>query len=327
MNAFEWSDAVSLADAVAQLGRPATVAKAGGVDLLDRLKEGLDAPARLVNLRTIPGLDGLTDDPARGLRIGPLVTLARLEADPLVRTRYRALADAAGHAATPQIRNMATLGGNLAQRPRCWYFRSADYRCKKKGGDACFALDGENENHALFGNGTCAAIHPSTPATALVALGAKVAITGPKGERELPVEEFFTRPEQDVKRENVLAADDLISEIRIPAPTAQARSAYHKQGAKESFDWPLADVAVVLELDAGGVCQRASVVLGAAAPIPWRAKGAEAALVGKTISAEVAAQAAKAAVQGATPLSGNKYRVQIFETVVRRTVLAAAGRV
>jgi xanthine dehydrogenase YagS FAD-binding subunit len=287
------------------------------------LKERLIEPRRLVNLRAVPGLDKITESP-EGMRIGPLVTLARLADDPAVNGRYRALALAAGHAATPQIRNMATVGGNLLQRPRCWYFRSESFTCKKKGGARCFAIEGENAYHAILGNKNCAAVHPSAAAVALVALGGKLALVSPQGSREVPLAAFFVAPETDVRRENVIGEREIITEIMIPAPPQGASSAYIKQGEKESYDWPLAEVAVVLERE-GNVCKRASIVLGAAAPVPYRARAAEAALAGKTIDDDIARKAAKAALEGATPLSQNAYKLKIFEAIVRRTILAANG--
>jgi xanthine dehydrogenase YagS FAD-binding subunit len=258
------------------------------------------------------------------LRIGPLVTLATLADHPLVRQRYVALGDAALRAATPHIRNMATIGGNLLQRPRCWYFRNEQFHCLRKGGDRCFAQDGENEYHAIFDNKVCAIVHPSAAACALTAFGAKLKIESRRGTREAALEDFFVRPEQDVTREHSLAPDEILTEIRVPAPSANARSAYMKIAQKESFDWPLAEVAVVLD-QRGGVVNRASIVLGAAAPIPWRAKAAEAALTGKSLNEETARRAAKAAVDGATPLSDNGYKLPIFEVAVRRTILAAGN--
>jgi xanthine dehydrogenase YagS FAD-binding subunit len=326
MNSFEWTNARTVDEAIAQLGGSAggtVVVKAGGVDLLDRLKEGLEAPQRLVNIRNIAGLDSIRDDAKDGLRIGPLVTLARLSSDPIVRRGYGALAESAGHAATPQIRNMATVGGNLLQRPRCWYFRSEQFHCLKKGGSRCFAIEGENQYHAIFDNKLCAIVHPSGVATALVALGAKLELTGAKGKREVALEQFFIKPEQDVRRENSLGASELVTEIRVPAPTANMRSAYIKQREKESFDWPIAEVAVALQC-AGNRCSQASIVLGAAAPVPWRARDAEVALADKEINPETARAAARAATNGATPLSQNGYKVPIFEAVIRRAILAAA---
>jgi len=322
MNRFAWVNPGSVEEAVAALGDKAEV-KAGGIDLMDLLKERLIAPERLVNLRAVPGLDRIEDRPD-GLHLGPLVTLARIAEDPAVRRRYRALAEAAGRAATPQIRNVATVGGNLLQRPRCWYFRSEDFDCKKKGGARCFAQDGENAYHAIVGNEVCAAVHPSAMGTALLALGGRLRIAGPQGAREAPLEGFFVTPEQDVRRENALGVQEIITGIVVPPPAAGASSAYLKQGEKESFDWPLAEVAVLLERD-GDTCRRASIVLGAAAPVPHRARAAEAALAGKAINEATAREAARVALQGATPLAQNAYKVKIFEAIVRRTILAAQG--
>ena len=323
MKPFEWTDATSVEQAVGQIGERAVV-KAGGVDLLDLMKENLIAPARLVNIRNCRGLDRIEDDEKTGLRIGPLVTLTRLDADEKVRRRYPALADAAGHAATPQIRNMATVGGNLLQRPRCWYFRNEHFHCKKKGGALCYAQNGENQYHAIFDNDPCAIVHPSACAVALVAYGAKLELTSPKGKREVLAEEFFILPEEDVTRENTLRPDELLTEIRVPAPAPGSRAVYVKQGEKESHDWPIAELAVVLERD-GDLCKRASIVLGAASPVPRRAKEAEAAVRGKRIDEALARAAGKAALEDADPLRENEYKVPLFEALIRRTLLAAVS--
>jgi xanthine dehydrogenase YagS FAD-binding subunit len=254
------------------------------------------------------------------VEIGPLITLAALAKHPGLMQSHRALAQAAAHAATPQIRNMASLGGNLLQRPRCWYFRAEEFVCKKKGGDKCFALEGENQFHAIFGNSVCAIVHPSATAVPLTAFGARIEITGASGKREIPIDELFVTPEKDVRREHSIAGDELITAVRVPA--TKVRSAYAKQGEKESFDWPLAEVAVVLEME-GAKCRRASIVLGAAAPVPYRAKEAEALLAGKKIDEALARAAAERAIAGATPLAKNAYKLPLFETLVRRTVLEA----
>lgn len=321
MKSFEWSNAATLDEAIAQLG-PGVVVKAGGVDLLDRMKEGIDAPARLVNLRGAGGLDGIADGDE--IAIGPLATLAAIESHAIVRNKLPALAQACAHAATPQIRNMATIGGNLVQRPRCWYFRSSEFHCRKKGGSICYAQHGENQLHAVVANSTCAIVHPSSIATALVAYGASVTLRSKAGERALPLEQFFALPDRDVTRENVLGDGELIASVKVPAPAGGTRAAYHKQTEKESFDWPLADVAVVLTLD-GRACKRASIVLGAAAPVPWRAKTSEAILTGRLVDERAATAAANAALQEATPLAHNGYKLALFRAVVRRTILAAVG--
>jgi xanthine dehydrogenase YagS FAD-binding subunit len=301
------------------------VVKAGGIDLIDLLKENLLAPAKIVNLKEIPGLDAIVEADA-GLRIGPMVTLAKLAGDPLVRQRFRILADAAAASASPQIRNVASLGGNLLQRPRCWYFRAEEFRCLRKGGDHCFALSGENQYHAIFDNEFCAIVHPSTAATVLVALGASLELSDARGrKRRVGLGDFFVLPNVDVLRENDLGPHEILTAIELPPLPVSTGAAYLKQGEKESFDWPLADVAVVLDFDADRRCKSAAVVLGAAAPVPHRAKAAEAALIGKPIDASTAGQAARAALQGATPLAKNAYKLPLFETLVRRAVLAAAA--
>src|SRR5690349_21470979 len=215
MNRFEWVNATSVDQALASVISGSSF-KAGGIDLLDLMKDGIAAPPRLVNIRNIDGLNQIAET-SQGLTIGPLATLSAIEEHPVIQKKYAALAEAASRAATPQIRNMATLGGNLAQRPRCWYFRSEDFQCRKKGGKHCFAQDGENDYHAIFDNRTCAIVHPSGLAVPLVAFNARLQITSPKGKREVLLEDFFISPELDVTRENILQPDELITAITVPA--------------------------------------------------------------------------------------------------------------
>ncbi len=322
MNTFEWADAASVDQAIALLDKGAAI-KAGGVDLIDLMKERIAQPTRLVNINGISELDFVKID-GDTLRVGPLVTLARLADDPLIRKHATALSHAASHAATPQIRNQATIGGNLLQRPRCWYFRGESFPCRKKGGERCFAQDGENQFHAIFNNGLCAIVHPSSMGCALVALGASIELTGPKDKRTVKLEEFFTLPSVDLKRENSIAPDEIITEIRIPMPAPSARSAYLKLGEKESFDWPMVEVAVLIDRD-GQRCKSASIVLGAAAPVPHRASDAEKALLGQNLDVTTISTASQAAIRGATPLSGNAYKLQLFPIMVKRAILAALG--
>lgn len=322
MDRFEYVSPRTVADALAQLGE-GRVAKAGGIDVLDRMKEGLLSPKRIVNLREVSELHGLELEPA-GLRIGPLTTLATLATHEAVREKYRAISDAARLAATPQIRNSATAGGNLLQRPRCWYFRERDFECLRKGREQCFAQDGANRYHALFANDICAMVHPSALAVPLTALDAVLELTSAKGTRKVPISAFYVRPDVDPTRETDLHPDELLTAIRVPQPKPGTRSAYHKQKEKESNDWPLADVAVALQLSSGTV-QRASIVLGAVAPVPWRVKAAEDELTGRAVDENAAHRAAKAAVAGAKPLAGNAYKVAILETIIRRTILEAAS--
>lgn len=328
MNKFEWVQPETVADAIAALDRAGAMPLAGGVDLLDRLKEHIEAPSRLVSVRKLAGLGEIAADQAggqaggqAGVKIGANVTLARLAADPALRRSHPIISEAASHAATPQLRAMATLGGNLAQRPRCWYFRSEAFACRKKGGSTCFATDGDSELHAIFANQLCAATHPSTIVTALLALGARVSIAG-KRAREVELARSFVAPETDILREVDLAPGELITHITVPATPPNVRTAYTKQVAKQSFDWPLVDVAVALTMD-GRTCKQATIVLGAVAPTPRRATEAERALAGVTLDVMAAERAAHAAIAGATPLAGNAHKLPILEAVVARTILAA----
>ncbi|MBX7246691.1 MAG: FAD binding domain-containing protein [Candidatus Sumerlaeaceae bacterium] len=320
---FDYVNATSPAEAMGQLGAGWSEAAlyAGGVDLLDLMKERLYEPKKLVNIKTAPSLKYIKVENGE-VRIGPLVTLAEIAAHPELQKSHPALARAAGKAATPQIRNLATIGGNLCQRPRCWYFRSEDFPCMRKGGEKCFAKEGENRYHAIFTEGEpCVIVHPSAAGVALVAFGAQLKIASSSGERTVDIEKFFVRPKDNVRRENVLGPKDLITEIVIPASAAGMASAYIKIREKQSYDWPLADVAVVAKLSGANV-EACRIVLGSAAPVPHRATEAEEFLKGKPLNEENAARAGELAVKDASPLEQNAYKVPLFKTVVRRTLLA-----
>lgn len=301
--------------------------KAGGIDLLDLLKEGLLAPGTVVNLKSIPNLDTIVAESGGGVRIGAMATLASLAENPLVRGRYPALAAAVAGSASPQIRNMATIGGNLLQRPRCWYFRAAEYRCLRKGGDHCFAITGENQYHAIFSNQPCAMVHPSSAATVLVALRATIDLVHRNGGvRRLLLEDFFGAPDRNVTQENDLQPQEVLTGIHLPPLRANIRMAHLKRGEKDAFDWPLADVAIVLDTAVGERCLSAAVVLGAAAPVPYRATAAERVLTGRHIDDQAAREAARAAIDNATPLTKNSYKLPLFETLIRRAILTAVEK-
>jgi len=320
VKSFEWSSPTKLEEVIEQLANTkGAVAKAGGVDLVDLMKEGLVQPNRVVSLAGVEELRGVRRAKNESVRIGALTTLAEIAEHEELRRGWRALALAAEHAATPQLRNMATLGGNLVQRPRCWYFRSADFTCKKNGGHRCFARDGENQYHAVFGNRVCAMVHPSTPATALTALGAVIHLAGPEGQRSVEIDDFFVPPEKDISRESVRGHDEIIVEVELPTPSYGWRSAYHKQTHKLSFDWPIADVAVAAKMD-GPVVADLRIALGAAAPVPMRARAAEAVLRGQRNGPELRAEAAAKAMGDATPLAKNGYKVRVFEAVIARVL-------
>jgi xanthine dehydrogenase YagS FAD-binding subunit len=326
MQSFEWVNPSSVEQAAKLLSagdpRGPVVAKAGGIDLLDLMKEGILRPARLVNLRAVPGLDRIALDETQGLELGTLVTLARIAGHAGIRRRYGALSDAAGHAATPQVRNAATIGGNLLQRPRCWYFRSEYFHLPGAKGDP---REGENQYHAIFDNARTAMVHSSTPATALVAYGASVELVGPNGRaRTVAVEDLLLQPELKRDRDTVVEPGEVLTTVRIPMLPGGTHAAYHKQTERDSYDWPICDVAVVLQLDRGTV-RSAAIAMGWVAPTPRRAPQSEKLLTGKRVNESLAREAAKAAVADATPLSRNGYKVPILEAVVRRTILAAAG--
>jgi len=323
MNRFELARARSVTEARDLAAEKAgSMLKAGGIDVLDHVKEHLVEPPRLVDLRSIPGMDGVSAQADGSLRIGALATLAQVAAHAGLRQTHRALAQACGEAASPQIRNVATIGGNVLQRPRCWYYRLESYKCLKKGGDVCYAVGGENRYHVIFGGGPSYAAHPSNAAVALVALGASFVLEGKKGRRAVPAAEFFTPPTRDPERENLLEADEVLTEIQVPA-AAGTRSAYDAVRERAAFDWPLVSMAAVLKID-GGLVREARVVLGAVAPMPWPSPKAEQALVGRALGPETAAAAARAAIIGAAPLSDNGFKVSLLQTLVRRTLLSLA---
>jgi xanthine dehydrogenase YagS FAD-binding subunit len=295
----------------------------GGQDLLARMKDYIDAPDRLVNVK---GLDAtVTATPNGGLRIGSAMKIVDLSEHAQVAKLYPAIAHAAGEVGTPQIRNQGTVGGNINQRPRCWYFRNEEFNCFKKGGSRCFATTGENQYHAIFGNeGPSHIVHPSSLAVPFVAYGATFRILGPNGEREVAAADYFTLPtNRNVRKENVLADDEILTHVILPAP-GNVKTGHYEVRYKQSHDWPLAFTTVVLTMS-GNTISSARVVLGAVAPVPWRSKPAEAALAGKPLNAQTAAAAAEAAVSEAKPMSGNAYKVQIARTAVKRAIMQAAG--
>jgi xanthine dehydrogenase YagS FAD-binding subunit len=320
--AFAFVRPTSLSQALAELAAPGARLHAGGTDLLGLLRGGVEAPAKLVDVSGIGELRGITPTPEGGLRIGATTTLAEVAASPLVAERCPALGEAALAAASPQLRNQGTLGGNLCQRPRCWYFRG-DFPCLRKGGERCFAYDGENEYHAILGGERCFAVHPSDTAPALVALGARAHIVGPQRDDVLPVESVFVRPADDPTRETVLSPGDILTEVHLP-PLRGWRSVFRKARARRVWDFALASVAVALRASGREIAE-ARIALGGVAFVPWRAAGGERALVGARLTARAASAAAKACLQGATPLAGNGYKLTLVRGLVEEALLGLAG--
>jgi len=314
--------AVSLVQQARTNGQTASLV-GGGSDLLALVKDFIVKPDVLVNLKTIKGLDQVVPE-AGGVHIGGLITLDALGSHPVIRSQYTVLAEAAETVATPQIRNVGTLGGNVCQRPWCWYFRNG-FPCLKNGGSMCYSVGGENQFHAIFGGGPSYIVHPSDTATALVALGAKFRVVGPSGERVVPGADFFVLPRQDSTRENILAPGELLSAVQLaPAPPGR-RSTYNKVLDREAWTHAVVSAAVVLDMDRE-ICRCASVVLGGVAPIPWRVPDAERLLAGQRITPALASKVGEAAVAGAQPLTKNAYKVPMTKALVRRTVLALATR-
>jgi len=314
MNRFEFARATSVAEVLdLAVEKPGSVFKAGGIDLLDHLKEYLIEPPRLVDLKTIPALHGISVQTDGSLAIGPLATLAQLAA----------LARACGEAASPQIRNVATIGGHLLQRPRCWYYRLASYRCLKKGGDTCFAVGGENRYHALFADGSCNAPHPSNAAMGLTALGASLVLQSSRGTRTVPADRFFTIPDNDPRRENAKEPDEILTGISVPTAPG-VRSTYASVKEKAAFDWPLVSTAMALRVE-GGRVREVRIVLGAVATVPLRSATAEQTLLGRSLDDATIEAAANAAVASAQPLAENGYKVELLKTLLRRTLRSLAG--
>jgi xanthine dehydrogenase YagS FAD-binding subunit len=324
MKAFAYVNPANEKEAVAALKVDGLALPiAGGQDLLARMKDYIDSPDRLVNVK---GLDAtVTSTPDGGLRIGSAVRIVDLAEHAQVTRLYPAVVHAAGEVGTPQIRNQGTVGGNINQRPRCWYFRNEEFVCFKKGGSRCFAVGGENQYHAIFGNnGPSHIVHPSSLAVPLVAYGAKFRVLGPKGEREVAAADYFTMPTMaNVRKENVLEDEELLTHVILPPPGA-VKTGHYEVRYKQSHDWPLAFTTVVLTMN-GNTIRSARVVLGAVAPVPWRSRPAEEALAGKPLNEQTAALAGEAAVSDAKPMSGNAYKVQIAKTAVKRAIMQAAG--
>ena len=296
----------------------------GGQDLLSTMKDYILSPATVVDLKRIPDLNKITVE-AKGIHLGALVTITEVEEHPAIRASYPVLAEAAQSIATIQIRNAGTVGGNLCQRPRCWYYRNERIVCLKKGGTKCYAApdSAENKYNAILGGGPSYIVHPSDLAPALLCLNAVLTIAGPGGKtRQMPLTEFFTLPgEGDITHENVLKPGELVTSVFVPASAMAARSTYLKFREKNSLDWALSSVAMAIETD-GNIVKSVRVVLGGVAPIPWHARAAEAALIGKPLDDETIRAAALAATEGAEPLAQNGYKVPLTQTMVRRAAAA-----
>jgi xanthine dehydrogenase YagS FAD-binding subunit len=329
MKSFELYDATTVEEAVSLLDKygPTSKVLAGGSDLVTGVMKdwvhgpGMPYPEVLIDITTIPDLHGIqmTDD---GVTIGAATTLTEIVKSEDIKNNWPVLSDAAFSVASPLIRNFGTLGGNLNQRPRCWFLRGENFPCYKKGGDFCFAVTGDNRYHAIIGGELCYIVHPSDTATALVALSAKASVAGPTGIREVAFDDYFVGPREDVLRENVLQHNEMLVDVTVPK-TANTKMAWLKLKDRQVYDFALSSVAVVANIQ-DGVWQDGRIVLGGVAPVPWRAQVVEQALAGKEVKSAIKGAAALIRNE-ARPLSLNAFKVGIAIGLTERAVLAAVG--
>jgi xanthine dehydrogenase YagS FAD-binding subunit len=305
-----------------QQEKKSAIVVGGGSEILQLMKERVVTPDYVVNLKTIPGLNSIKEERG-GIRIGALTTLVEVEEHPAVREKFLILSEGAAEAASPQIRNAGTIGGNLCQRPFCWYFRSAHFDCLRKGGQVCYSVAGDSRYHAILGGGPSFIVHPSDLAPVLVALDAQIKIVNAAGERIIPLEKFFVLPQVDFKHENILKPGDIVTEIFVPYPKSGSKGFYHKVRERLAWDHAIVSVATVVQ-SGGGVARDARVVLGGVAPIPWRAPKAEEFLRGQKIDDAAAQKAAEIALEGARPMKDNTYKVGLAKSLIQRGLLASA---
>jgi xanthine dehydrogenase YagS FAD-binding subunit len=323
MRAASWSQASQ-----ALKKDPTAQAIAGGSDALGWLKDGIQGKgsplyAAFIDIRTIKGSADIKFSKSGGLTLGALATLSAIEKSKEIGENFPILAKAAGAAASPNIRNAGTIGGNINQRPRCWFLRNTEFDCYKKGGDACYAVTGNNTYHAILNGEKCFIVHPSDTAPALIALGAQARISTPGGSKTVSFDNYFIGPREDILRENILQHGDLLMEIRIPAPKENTGMSFIKaQRRGQTYDFALANIATVITKKDGKVSE-SRIVLSGVAPTPYRATAAEEAIKGKAVDAALAAEAAGKALAGARPMTNNAYKVTLAKNLIIRSILEA----
>ncbi len=316
---FSYLRAKSITDAVSGLSKSNARIHAGGTDLLGCLRDRVFTTDMVVSISGLKELKGIRETPGGGLRIGALTTITEISENRIIRERYPALAQAAAEVASPQLRNQGTVGGNLCQKPRCWYYRG-DFHCLRKGGDRCFAVAGENHYHCILGGDRCYIVHPSDTAPALVAYRATVHLVGPAGMRNVALDNFFVPPSKDVTKETVLETGEIVTEITLPSQLTGLKSSYRKVRARQSWDFALAGVALVLQMTGGKVAD-ARIVLSGAAPVPWRAVDAEKALTGNVLDPDSIKRAAALSVNNARPLKHNAYKIPLFRGMIEEELM------
>jgi xanthine dehydrogenase YagS FAD-binding subunit len=319
---FTYIKAKSLTEAIRQLSSKGARIHAGGTDLLGCLREDIFSPEKLVSIGQLKALRGISPASDGGLRIGALTTIAEIENDKIIRERYSALAQAASEVGSPQLRSQGTIGGNICQKPRCWYYRG-EFHCLRKGGDTCYAYQGENQFHCIFGGNLCYIVHPSDTAPALAVFEATVRVSGPGGTRLVPIARFHVPPAENVRKETILKPNEIVTEILLPPPAKGLHSSYRKVRARRSWDFALASVALALQFK-GDRISKARVVLGGAAPVPWRSREVEEVITGRGLDAETVIRAAAAAVKNAQPLKHNGYKIPLFRGMMEEALTAIA---
>ena len=293
---------------------------AGGIDLLDELKGEIIQPEVVVDLKSIPDLAYIKEE-KDAVRVGAMTTVAELAENPLIKNKYPGLGEAALSLASPQLRNVGTVGGNICQRPRCWYYRDPQTVCRKKGGSRCFASKGKNKYHAILGGGICHIVHPSDLAPSLISLGADVVISSPKRDKAIPLEDFFILPRVNIGKENILEPGEVVKEIKIPQKKNGEKSSYYKLKERGTWDFAIASAAVG-GVVSGGIFKDVRVVLGGVAPIPWRAKKAEGIIKGNKVTESLLRQAVREELKDAKPLEENGYKKELAEVAVCRAALS-----
>ena len=325
MTPFEHFNANTLDEAFPLLGPDwNTRIIAGGTAFVPEMKLGFITPTRIVNIKEIKELETIAYSPGQGLRIGAVARLNDIQKYEQVSSKFNILYQAICQTASPQIRNMATIGGNLCQPPRCWYYRNSLFHCLRKGGQSCYAVAGENKYHAILGGNRCFIVHPSDLAPALIALDAQVKILDKNGETVLPLEVFFIGPKVNLYRENILQPEQILTEVHIPEPPENAFGIYLKASDRKAVDFATVSVAVQITFDEA-IVQKARIVLGGVAPIPWRCEAAEECLVENEISDNLISHIAALAVDGSSPLTQNKYKVELVQKLLRKGLLVFKG--
>ncbi len=316
---FSYMRPKTLKEASKQLAVEGSCLYAGGTDLLGCLRDHVFEISKMVSISGLKELKGINKTADGGIRIGALTTISEVAENPLVISQYRALAQASREVASPQLRNQGTIGGNICQKPRCWYYRG-EFHCLRKGGEKCFAVAGENQYHCILGGGPCFIVHPSDTAPALLAFNASVRIAGPRGSRTVAIEKFYLLPNEDVLRETVLEPGEIVTELFLPSVQG-VKSSYRKVKARASWDFALAGIALAIKLNGDNV-DSARAVLSGAAPTPWRSREIEHSIIGHRLDESTAAKAAEAAMMNARPLSQNDYKLPLFRGMIEEELLA-----